>query len=253
MSVLDIPQHEPVYQERMAAIADVKAALLCHAPTGAIVLDYGCGAGDVIASASRMRPDLRFIGFDAQPSAVAAAAAKRIPRAAFFVSEAEAFAAVRASGHPGVLFLSSVIHEIASVYGPAGLVRVLGQADGFEMAIVRDMAHARAAEALSDRVPDRLCGTRWAREIAAKWGPLDTAPAVAHLMLKARYTDNWDAELLENYFSYSKEGLIEAFAPAFPRVLSLSHTVPEFLADEFRRDYGRGPLTPTHIEVVLGR
>ena len=253
MSLLEIPHHEQVYQHRMAAMSEVKARLLTRVAYGSQVLDYGCGAGDVVASAHRLRPDLTFVGFDSQPSAVQAARKKRIPQSRFHLKESDAFMDVLTHPGPKVLFLSSVIHEIASAYGHEGFLSVLDKASAFDTVVIRDMAYEEATEHLEDAVPDALTGTRWTKEFAEKWGVPNTVPKVAHLMLKSRYTDNWDAEMLENYFAYSAENLCRTVKARFPVSSHHMHEVPTFLENEFRTTFGRGPLTCTHLEAVFHR
>lgn len=253
MSLIPIPEHEHVYQQRMASISDVKAALLSHAPKGACVLDYGCGAGDVVSAAERMRPDLNFAGFDVQADAIVAARKKGLERSEFFTNEGQAFSRVLSQDGPKVLFLSSVIHEVVSVYGDDGLRRLIESAAEFDVVIIRDMAYEEALRTVPDAVPDVLADTNYFHEFSETWGVPDTVPLVAHLMLKARYPDNWPAELLENYFCHSAESLIREFSVRFPIVRLMKHETPSFLSDDMKRRFGRGPKTKTHLEAVLSR
>lgn len=251
MSLVDIKNHADTYRDRMASISHIKASLLLDAPRDALVLDYGCGAGDVAHAALELRPDLRIIGFDTDIRAIRAAQAAELPGTIFVHDETAAFRLMRTGDGPKVAFFASVLHEIGSVYGYDGTLRLLEKCRDFDQIAIRDMAHERGAETRPDVIPEQLRNTRWAHEFEAKWGPANTAERVAHLMLKARYTDNWNAELLENYFVHSKEDFIEIFGDAFPSLCRIRHETPEFLDAEFRSVYGRAPSTATHVEIVL--
>lgn len=253
MSLVAIPDHEATYIVRMGTIADIKAALLYDAPENAIVLDYGCGAGDVIQAAQAVRPDLSFVGYDYYPSVVQAAHMRNVPKSFFTSDEKAAFVAASAHDGPKVLFMSSVMHEIVSIHGDAGLDAVLDQAAQFDQIVMRDMAFDPGFDGVPDSAPESLVHSGHADALHARWGGVNTAVGVAHLMLKARYKDNWDAELAENYLPYSVDDLISRIRRVFPIVRHVKHELPAFLEKEFMRVYGRTPLTRTHVEIICDR
>lgn len=253
MSLVHIAEHEEIYADRMGVIANEKAALLRYAPRDAIVLDYGCGEGDVIETARRLRPDLHFIGYDAYAPVIATANHKHLGKVVFTADEDDAFARAARHTGPKVLFMSSVVHEVVSFYGHAGFLNILNKAARFDQVIVRDMAYEDGADTLPDVTPPVLATNGFADALYARWGGRDTAAGVAHLMLKARYPDNWDAELAENYMPYAYTDLVKIVSAGFPRVIHQEYRLPPFLAEEFARVYGRVPLTKTHINLICER
>lgn len=253
MSLVDIAAHTEIYASRMCTIADLKASLLAMAPRNALVLDYGCWTGDVIAAAARIRPDLHFVGYDYLDSAIVKAQARDLPNTVFTADERAAFAMAHVHDGPKVLFLSSVMHEVVSVHGDAGFAVVLDQAHGFDQVVLRDMASDVGADRIADAPPAELLENGTASAFAARWGRPDTAVRVAHLMLKARYADNWDAEMRENYLPYDAVRLLDILRARWPEVRHFEHSLPPFFVEEFTRDYGRVPLTRTHIEIICAR
>lgn len=252
MSLIDIKGHESVYEKRMADVAKEKASLMAYAPKHAIILDYGCGAGDVIQAASDMRPDLTFVGFDYSRTAIEHAVSKNIAEAYFTSDEGYALRAMRL-GQPKVLYMSSLIHELVSMKGKGGLIDLYDKASGFDMVMIRDMGDSYPEGMLEDEAPDNLFGTGALRDFQERWGPCTNARNVAHLMLKARYLDNWEAEMLENYFAMSADENLILAKSYFPDVRLFEKETPPFLADAFMREYGRLPKTTTHFRLVASR
>lgn len=252
MSLIDIKGHESVYEKRMADVAKEKASLMAYAPKHAIILDYGCGAGDVIQAASDMRPDLTFVGFDYSRTAIEHAVSKNIAGAQFTSDERYAFRAMRL-GQPKVLYMSSLIHELVSMKGKGGLIDLYDKASGFDMVIIRDMGDSYPENVLKDTVPENLLGTVAMRHFESVWGKCDNASNIAHLMLKARYMDNWEAEMLENYFAMSADKNLALAKKYFPDVRLFQKEIPPFLADAFMSEYGRLPKTTTHFRLVASR
>lgn len=235
------------YSDRMARAIAPKLFFLMDVPQNATILDYDCGPGDVIRAAASVRPDVRFVGYDADPDMIRVARASGIARARFFGKEDEAVEAALGGIGPSVILFSSVLHEITTFGGYPELLRVLGVASRFDEVAIRDMAADPQESLLPDTVSGLRVSPRLLGSFVERWGAPNDAVSVAHLMLKARYPDNWEAENRENYFAVPVNGLMLSVSLSHPVTVSFQRHVPPFLMRDLYATHGRFPGIMTHL------
>lgn len=238
--------HEAVYAARMSGNLRDKLFFLPHLPPHAVVFDYGCGPGDLGRSLVKIRPDVLVIGYDNHPGRAAAAGA--------YQDEDEAMSAFRVAsrGRVSLMLMSSVAHEIASFCGQDETERVFALAHSFDMFAYRDMGFTESAQLTPDQMKSGI--PSWMIEsFVSRWGPADNQASVAHLMLKSRYPDNWEAENLENYGAISASAALRLVSESHPRPILNIHEMPYFLAQDMMNRYGRRPNTATHVTILASR
>ncbi len=253
-----------VYTDRMRRSMWDKAFFMDKIPGTELVVDYGCADGSLIRFLHRMFPATEYVGFDIDRDMIALAEKSPEPHVRYAADMDGVLAAVRALGtEPGRIAVnfSSVFHEVFHYGFDRDRIRELLAALSPEYIIVRDMRYhdAEAARPVPAEVTARVRRRLPARQLAdfeAAWGPISVRRNLVHLLLKYGYTENWERECAENYFSYTEEELLEVIDPAgaYEAVYDCRYTLP-WCRRIVERDFGLslGSAVTTHAAVILAR
>lgn len=257
----DIENYE-VYNDRMRRSMWDKAFFMDKIPGAEVLIDYGCADGSLIQFLHGLFPAMRFIGFDVDPSMIAAARALKIENAWFFAETGEVCGQLRAlNAAPSrvAVNFSSVFHEMFH-YGYdqealGGFIRAVSP----QYLVVRDMMYCSAdpgapAPEEAVRLVRSVLPERQIRDFEERWGPVSLRRNLVHLLLKYRYTENWDRECAENYFSYSEDMLLRALDPGgrYRRILRLRYILP-WIRYDMEKMFGIDPGDEftTHFAMIL--
>ena len=251
-----------VYNDRMRRSMWDKAFFMDKIPGADVLIDYGCADGSLIAFLQGLFPGMRFIGYDVDRSMIASAAGRGIENAWFFSETAEVLERLRAlnADPSGVAVnFSSVFHEVFH-YGydlkaVGGFIRAVTP----QYLVVRDMMYCSAdPEASAPAEAVRLVRSglpeRQIRDFEKCWGPVSLRKNLVHLLLKYRYTENWERECAENYFSYSEDMLLRTLDPGgrYRCILRLRYILPWIRYDmENRFGIDPGDEFTTHFAMIL--
>ncbi|MDR6218657.1 class I SAM-dependent methyltransferase [Deinococcus soli (ex Cha et al. 2016)] len=228
---------------------------VCTLRPGTQYLDYGCADGSLLAELAPLHPGAALCGYDLSPVMVQAArtAHPEVPAHTTFT---------RAFAHlvPGVrrsVVLSSVIHEVLSRSTPEQQAAFWVRVSLFDQVIIRDMAVTGDADGPPDAADAeavrRVADPRLLAAFEARYGPVTgSRRALAHFMLKARYPQNFEAELDENYLALSVDHLSAHLSGPYETAHRVHRALP-FLDEEARRVYGVGYPCATHLELILER
>lgn len=259
----DISDYE-VYNDRMRRSMWDKSFFMDKVPGTEAVIDYGCADGSLVRFLGGLFPSMCFVGFDIDPVMIRAADARRPKNAWFFDDPSKAAACLRELGIPGratAVNFSSVFHEVFHYGFDTGVIRRLIAETEPEYLVVRDMLYGSpddaAAVPLEAEARVRRALPAWQiRDFEAAHGPIRLRRNLIHLLLKAGYTENWDRECAENYFSYTMEDLMAVLDPGGRyRTLFLTRYTLPWVRLTAERDCGIdiGTDATTHCALILGR
>ena len=217
------------------------------------VLDFGCANGELIRAMQPMFPEYRYAGYDISAEMIEAAR-RNVPDAQFY----DQWEQIEIPFAESLINISSTIHEVYSYCGAADIGifwdRVFGS--GFRYVTIRDMTFSETEEIPVRK--DQLDAVRnsgyaeWLKSYEAVWGSVESQRQLVHFLLKYKYTQNWEREVHENYFSVSAEELMKrvpcSYRPVYRDVFTLPYT-----AWQIRKDFGFELTDHTHIKLILER
>ncbi len=261
-----MPQIEnySVYNDRMRRSMWDKAFFMDKVPGTELIVDYGCADGSLIRFLHTLFPTMCFIGFDIDPAMVERANSQRSENTWFFSDSAKLLEMIRSLGIESrrITFnFSSVLHEIFHYDCDRAMITSLVEAVQPGYLAVRDMMfHSHQPDAATPiEAEQHLRHTlpEWQlRDFEAQWGSISLRRNLAHLLLKYKYTENWQRECSENYFSYTLEDLNALLNPegAYRTILLSRYLLPWFRYDlQNTLGIDAGDQWTTHFSLVLAR
>lgn len=251
-----------VYNDRMRRSMWDKAFFMDKIPGTALLVDYGCADGSLIQFLHELFPEMRFIGFDIDPDMIASAQARKIENAWFFTDVAELLEMIRASGIPSsatAINFSSVFHEVFHYGYDLNNITTFIRMISPQYLVIRDMMYLsmdmnavvseRAVQALKDVLPFNQI-----QDFEKIWGPVSLRKNMIHFLLKYTYTENWERECAENYFSYTEDQLMHVLnQDAQYRCIFHSKYILPWIRYDLENKFGIDPgdeLT-THFTMIL--
>ncbi|MBR3334372.1 MAG: class I SAM-dependent methyltransferase [Clostridia bacterium] len=251
-----------IYNDRMRRSMWDKAFFMDKIPGTELLVDYGCADGSLIRFLRDLFPSMYFIGFDIDPAMVQAARKHETGRTWFFTETAEVQEQIRILGIPSssiAVNYSSVLHEVFHYGSDPDAFRAFISAVSPQYLVVRDMMYcsedpnATAPEKAAELVRNTL--PAWQiRDFEKCWGTVSLRKNLVHLLLKYKYTENWDRECAENYFSYTEEEMMRLLDPdgKYRRILLFRYILPWFRCDlENRFGIDPGDEFTTHFAMIL--
>ena len=259
----DIDNYQ-VYNDRRRRSMWDKAFFMDKVPGTELIIDFGCADGSLIRFLHELFPSIRYIGYDIDPAMIAAARQHCPENAWFFSDQAELLDKIRALGIEKkriAVNFSSVLHEIFHYdCDRESITRLIGQI-GPGYLVVRDMMYASAdpAAPAPQAAAEQLRRVLPAWQVAdfeAAWGSIGVRKNLVHLILKYKYTENWERECRENYFSYGMEELTALLNPdgAYAPIL-LSRYILPWCRHDAKNTLGidLGSSFTTHYSLILAR
>ena len=251
-----------VYNDRMRRSMWDKAFFMDKIPGTELLIDYGCADGALILFLHELFPDMRFIGLDIDPAMIDAARSRKIENTWFFTEMTEAQEQIRVLGIPSsriAINYSSVFHEIFHYGFDLNAVSAFIRLISPQYLVIRDMMYCseNPGAAVPEEVIRLVRGKLppWQiRDFEQCFGPISIRKNLVHLMLKYKYTENWDRECAENYFSYSEKDLMKVLDPdgKYHHILLFRYLLPWIrydMEDQFGIDAGHE--FTTHYSMIL--
>ena len=253
-----------VYNDRMRRSMWDKAFFMDKVPGTELIIDFGCADGSLIRFLHELFPSMHFISFDIDPAMIAAARKSGTGNTWFF-SDPEALLAqlrtLNVDPRRITVNFSSVLHEIFHYDCDRAMITRLIRDISPRYLVVRDMMfHSEAPAALVPEAAEeqlrRVLPVQQMESFECRWGSIRLRRNFAHLILKYKYTENWERECAENYFSYTMEDLLALLDPGgkFSPIL-LSRYILPWCRYDARNNLGIDPgheLT-THFSLILSR
>lgn len=137
-----------------------------------------------------------------------------------------------------LILFSSVLHEVGSEFGSIAewLYKVKPTVVIRDMTPPVDRPLTRAELKISTFNKPRY---------EYVWGQIKTTWNLYHYLLKYTYVDNWDSEVLENYFSVPWEWFFINGTTEYRRDYIL-----EYKKEQIKRDFGYTLVEPTHRQLI---
>ena len=253
-----------VYNDRMRRSMWDKAFFMDKVPGTELIVDFGCADGSLIRFLHSLFPAMQYIGFDIDPAMVERANAQRRENTWFFADEEallEKIEALRCERRRITVNFSSVMHEIFHYDCDRAMITRLIEKISPRYLVVRDMLYdsadegARVPPAAVERLRLRLPEKQIA-DFESRWGSIALRKNLAHFILKYKYTENWERECAENYFSYT---LRELYAMLDPQGLYTPVLLHKYILPWCRYDAQNmlgiemGHEMTTHFSLILSR
>lgn len=137
-----------------------------------------------------------------------------------------------------LVIFSSVLHEVGECFNEISkwLLKVK------PIVVIRDMMPPTERSLTKDEM--KL--SSFNKEAYEKvWGKIKTSWNLYHYLLKYTYVDNWDTEVLENYFSVPWDWFFEHGTTEYRR----DHIL-QYKKDKVLKDFGYQLTEPTHRQLI---
>ena len=251
-----------VYNDRMRRSMWDKAFFMDKIPGTELLIDYGCADGSLIRFLHGLFPEMLFIGFDIDPAMVEEARRQNTGNAWFFTQITDVQKQIdelHMTSSRIAINYSSVFHEVFHYGYDPNAFRTFVSAISPQYLVVRDMMYhsddpeAVVSKEVQQRVRDVLPEGQ-IRDFENRWGPISLRKNLIHLLMKYSYTENWERECAENYFSYTEEELMRLLDPEnrYRRILFYRYILPWFRYDiENRFGIDPGDELTTHYAMIL--
>jgi len=225
-----------------------------------VIVDFGCADGSFLQSVSKMRPNVKIIGYDLDQTMLDKASGK-LPKNAILTNDWQ-IVIKELSGlkHP-LLNLSSVIHEVYS-YSNSLTVNKFWNSQvfggNFKYITIRDMMPS--VQLTRNEINNFKEDAKKVRRKADKnyllsfeniWGSINSDYRnFIHFLLKYKYTDNWQREVNENYLPITLETL-KSKIPSDYSIQYEDDFVLPYLKKEVKRDFNVDLTHSTHVKMIL--
>ena len=225
-----------------------------------VIVDFGCADGTFLQSVSKMRPNVKIIGYDLDSTMLQIARKKLGEKAILTDNWSEVQSAISSYKNP-LLNLSSVIHEVYS-YSNGRTVshfwnsQVFG--GNFKFISIRDMipSVALTRNEINNFKDDakklrRKADKNYLLSFEDTWGSINSSyRSFIHFLLKYKYTDNWEREVNENYLPITLETLKTKIPSSYAITYEDDFILP-YLKSEVKKDFNIELTHSTHAKLIL--
>lgn len=217
-----------------------------------VIVDYGCGDGTLVHFLGTLFPELTYIGYDIDEEMLNQAREKCD---CIFTSDWDEVAALTMKKTAAVL-LSSVIHEVYTYGTRSDVENIWKRVYDFDYVVIRDMIPSISMDKRGD-INDvknilRRGSPSQIRDFEQIWGSIEQNKNLIHFLLKYRYLDNWDREVIENYFPLTREELLSSIPDEYS-IEFHEHFVLPYIKSVVKKDFNIDIKDNTHLKLILKR
>lgn len=225
-----------------------------------VIVDFGCASGTTLSRISQINHNTKLIGYDLDHSMLSKARSILGKNALLTDNWDEVISEVQNYKSP-LLNLSSVIHEVYS-YSNSNTIKEFWEKQvfggDFKFISIRDMIPSSQVDKseINDFKDDvrkvrRITDPKLLHSFESKWGSInDNYRTFLHYLLKYRYVDNWEREVLENYLPVSLETL-KSKIPHNYKVAFEENFILPFLVKQVKSDFGITINHSTHTKMII--
>jgi hypothetical protein len=225
-----------------------------------VIVDFGCADGTFLEQLSKIKPNVKLIGYDLDDNMLSKAKSKLGKKAIFTNNWYDAVKYTSASRNP-LLNLSSVIHEVYSYSRPNVISQFWSDqvfGGDFKYISIRDMIPSLEMDKqeivyFKDDVRKVRAKTDkfYLDSFEKKWGTInDSYRTFVHYLMKYRFTDNWDREVNENYLPVSLETVKSKIPSDYKIIYEYDFLLP-FLKDQVKKDFNVELTHSTHTKMII--
>ena len=225
-----------------------------------VIVDFGCADGTFLEELSKIKPNVKLIGYDLDDTMLSKAKSRLGKKAIFTNNWYDAVKYTTGYKNP-LLNLSSVIHEVYSYSRPAVISQFWNNqvfGGDFKYITIRDMIPSlemdkqeighfkddvRKVRSKSDKF--------YLDSFEKKWGTInDNYRTFVHYLMKYRFKDNWDREVNENYLPVSLETVKSKISGDY-KVVYEEDFLLTFLKDQVKKDFNVELTHTTHTKMII--
>lgn len=225
-----------------------------------VIVDFGCADGSVISEIRKRKPEVKLIGYDIDDDMISRAQSKN-KNVLFTNSWDTVLSEIKGYRFP-CLNLSSVIHEVYS-YSNSKSIKEFWEkfvfGSNFEWITIRDMIPSTEMSKnemenfINDVKKIKSSPNKYIQSFEDRWGIIDSDyRTLTHYLLKYKFQDNWDREVLENYMPLSIETLKKKI-PSEYSIVYENRFILDYLKKEVYKDFGIVLRHSTHAKLIIKR
>lgn len=215
------------------------------------VIDFGCANGALLKSIIPLSSNTQFIGIDSNAELIFIAQSKLKEENFVFFESLKATLKEIELGKKVAIILSSVLHEL-----PKKVIRqIITLAKNLDTIIIRDMFfdsnyNEKIYGALSIFENSRLIEDYQIKDFTKYHGKISSTKSLYHFLLKYTYTDNWETEVKENYFSVPWKKLNKKLIKNNFEIVYSKEYILNFKHNEVLKNFGYELKYPTHKNII---
>ena len=225
-----------------------------------VIVDFGCANGIFLSKLQTMKPNVKIIGYDLDDVMLSKARVV-LGEDALLTSSWDEVVAELSNYESPLLNLSSVIHEVYS-YSHSTVIKKFWEKQvfggNFKWITIRDMIPSSdiSRNELDNFRQDvkkvrKRANNSFLNDFEKRWGAIDdNYRTFCHFLLKYRYVDNWEREVIENYLPVSLETVKTKIPSNYSIEYEQDFIVP-FIKDKVGKDFGVRITHSTHVKMVL--
>lgn len=224
-----------------------------------VIVDFGCADGFILSKIRMFRPDIMLIGYDLDKQMLQNAKQNLTDNLSLFTDDWNKVAKLVKEFKKPLLLLSSVIHEVYS-YSNTRQVNKFWNTQVFSglfhYIVIRDMIPTNEISRITDFEKDvekvrALSDSYYLKTFEKQWGDIsEDYRTFIHYLLKYKYKENWDRELLENYVPLSLQTLISKIPKSYKVVFQDAY-IYSYLRKVVSEDFGVDIRQTTHLKIIL--
>ena len=225
-----------------------------------VIVDFGCADGTFLEELSKIKPNVKLIGYDLDDEMLSKAQSRLGKKALVTNNWYDAVKYTSSFRNP-LLNLSSVIHEVYSYSRPNVISQFWNSqvfGGDFKYITIRDMIPSIEIEKQEiSHFKDDVRKVRsktdrfYLDSFEKKWGTIsNNYRTFVHYLMKYRYTENWDREVNENYLPVSLE-TVKSKIPGDYKIIYEEDFLLQFLKDQVKKDFNVELTHSTHTKMIL--
>lgn len=225
-----------------------------------VIVDFGCADGTFLQSISKIRPNVKIIGYDLDSTMLGIAKGK-LPKNAILTDSWETVIKEISGFKNPLLNLSSVIHEVYSYSNSLTINKFWNSqvfGGNFRYITIRDMIPSVVLT--RNEITNFKQDAKKLRRMADKesllsfeetWGSINADYRnFVHFLLKYKYKDNWEREVNENYLPITLETLKSKIPSGYSLIYEENFVLP-YLKSEVKKDFNIILTHPTHTKIII--
>lgn len=225
-----------------------------------VIVDFGCADGTFLEELSKIKPNVKLIGYDLDDTMLSKAQSRLGKKAIFTNNWYDAVKYTSGFKDP-LINLSSVIHEVYSYSRPVEVSQFWKNqvfSGDFKYITIRDMIPSldmdrQEINHFKDDVRKVKSKTDkfYLNSFEQKWGTInDNYRTFIHYLMKYRFTDNWDREVNENYLPVSLE-TVKSKIPSDYKIVYEEDFILPFLKQQVKKDFNVELTHSTHTKMII--
>lgn len=224
-----------------------------------VIVDFGCADAFILSKIRMLNPEITLIGYDLDKQMLANARLNLDDNLSILTDDWNQVANVLKEFKKPLLLLSSVIHEVYSYTNSRQVNKFWNNqvfSGLFHYIVIRDMVPTNAISRVRDFQNDvekvrALSDSYYLKTFEKKWGDISKDyRTFIHYLLKYKYKENWDRELLENYVPLSLQTLISKIPKGY-KIIFQDTYIYGYLRKIVKEDFDVDIKQTTHLKMIL--